>query len=287
MTYNPYILFRNSEPSREFQVAKVIRDVNPDILLVQELAANTPQKAIDSVYRLANMTGMQCELQQGSGTIYTAVKGSRTHAVGILWNQRAGIKPIPESWRVIQAGFWHAIAILTFEVNGVLVDHAVYHGAPRNGRTNLVEVQQGINDEARTIASLATQPHRLPLLFGADWNYLSADMASDGYYYAVRNVPQSMNPAIKMYACSREAGQILLDAGLFDVSAATFDPQIGRMLTTGHWPNNKESGIIDGFKATPEFRRAIISSRVIDTATARTASDHLPCVAEYDPLYLW
>jgi len=262
MTYNPYILFRKSEPEREFQVAKVISSVSPDILLVQELAAATPEKAIDSVCRLADMTNMQCRLYQDMGeVIFTAAKGSRTHAIGILWNQKSGVTPISDSWHVIQAGFWHAIARLTFKVSGILVDHAVYHGPPRAGRTDFNNVQQERNSEARIIAELATQSDRLPLLVGADWNYLSADTVG-GNYYAVRRSPDNLDPNIKMLAQSREAGKILLDAGLFDVSAAMFDPQIGKMPTTGHWSDYLGAGIIDGFKATHEFRQAILSSRV-------------------------
>jgi len=289
MEYNPMFLFKSDEPERTEKVIETIRRAKPDVLLVQELVAHSQEQAISSARRLGTLTGLSCELDRGTGrdAIYTVAKGTRNHAVAVLWNPKADIRPVPDSWRFKKDMFYHGIGLLTLEADGVPVDHAVYHAPPRAGRTNLAQVQWERETEAMNLAALAQQPGRHPLLIGKDNNGLSADKIPEEYggeYYAVRNLPEDMDPAIRELNLNRRAGEIMLAGGLLDVGAAMYDPKKGRQFTTGHFSkDSSKSGIIDGFSATADLMSAIVSYDVIRDELSVEASDHLPSVVVYNP----
>jgi hypothetical protein len=283
-------LFREDEPEREAYVAQVIRDIDPDVLMLTDMGAFDYAHAIDSVQRLAERTGLTCTFPQhtaaGAEAGYAVLKGTRTHGQAILWKQRDDIRVIPESLRLCLTGFWHGAIFVAFEMDGVLIYHGCFHGAPRAGRTLPVELAQMLRRreaEASFLANIVQQLGGQPLLMGADRNWLSADQLDNGEYYDIVNIPDEFGPAVQEAECSRRPGEILLHAGLYDVATAFYRPDIGRKFTTGHAQSDPyNGGIIDGFSATTSFFPALRTFDVPNTELTRAASDHLPPVVTYD-----
>ncbi|MEV8510690.1 hypothetical protein [Dactylosporangium sp. NPDC051484] len=136
-TYNLFNFGRNDPgavtdvAAREENLFEVIRDIDSDVLAVQELIGATPDAAADQLLRLADATGMECLLHQPVGkaapkvAVASATSGFST---GVLW--RTGITPI--AWRAIGPGdLWHALATIVLDIGGAQpVKVGSYHADP-------------------------------------------------------------------------------------------------------------------------------------------------------------
>jgi hypothetical protein len=277
------------------RVVEVIRDLNPDVLAVQEIRGARPRQSLRS---LAADTGLACEVPaaDGAGHQVALATGSRGYHCGLLW--RPDLEAVPGSFGESGAGrLWHCAGWVTLRLGGRLVRHASFHatpfGRPRRARQNelLVSMLTGGADG------------RLPLLIGADWNGESADLVPDPRTgQAVLYEPGDPFAAVgweddMAHQCGRDdgtagrhwvdrsAGEVLVQGGLTDAAAALRAPW---QATCGHYPGDGygSRGVlrrIDAVRVTRQVVPALLSHSVTDTDATRRASDHLPVSVEYAP----
>lgn len=288
-TYNPNHLYRpdrgHAEEARYGMAEQIVNEISPDVLAIQELHATSQEEAITSIRRLAEATGLCCEIDNGAteAPTYTVIKGNRSRlATGLLW--RPGIEPVRDSWRTIQPDkFWHALSMLTLQVGDVRVDHACYHGPPIARRPDLNVVRQERISEAKLIGATMSDPSQNPFtVIGGGWNTLSADKLGDDYYDHL-TLPAELDPPYAQLAQNRMAGAILLNNGLLDVAPALPDASTAtRQTTTGHWIDKYGPRRIDLFRIKPKMLPAIHAYGAVATELTIQASDHLPVVLEYE-----
>lgn len=303
-SYNTFDLFESRLPrGREHyrRVVEVIRDLNPDVLAVQEIRGADPAHARRNLRVLGRDTGLACEVPAaGRGEPRAALAaGSRGYHCGLLW--RPGVEVLPGSFCESGPGvLWHCAGWATFRLGGRAVLHASFHATPF-GRELRAEQNQILLSLLR-----AGPDGRLPMLVGADWNGESADLAPDAaagapslyepgdpfagaawredmvHQCLVERDPDSGRPRHRV---DRAAGQVLVDGGLTDAAAALRAPW---QPTCGHYPGDGygSAGImrrIDAIRVSPHLLPALRSHSVADTDLTRRASDHLPVSVDYDP----
>jgi endonuclease/exonuclease/phosphatase family metal-dependent hydrolase len=291
------------------QVVAAIRQLNTDVLAVQEIRGRDADVVGGRLRQLAADVGMRCLVPApsaagagpgvgaGGASRPALAMGSRGFHCGLLW--RGGIEPVPGSLRALGRGhFWHSLATVTLDVGGRQVRHGAFHATPF-GR--LLRADQN----ERLVAMLTGPRGSLPLLVGADWNTESADRLQDpetGRWelYEPRD-PYAGVPWFDdmLYQCEwdygergerrhwadRRPGDVLWAGGLHDAAAALRAPW---QPTVGHHPYDRygAAGIarrIDAIRVTRHVLGALRAYHVTDTELTRGASDHLPVTVEYDP----
>ena len=319
-TYNLLDLFAadTAEHQRHYEtVTGVIRELDADVLAVQEILAPDAGTAARRLRQLAGDVGMNCEVPVpggpgdsggsggsvgsggagasggGDGSSEAAIAfGGHGYHVGLMW--RDGIEPVPGSLRCYGArDFWHGLALLTLDVGGPLIRHGSFHASPFCRRLRA--------DQNERLVAAVTRPRgEPPVLVGADWNTESADRRPDGTLYEPADPYAGVDWfADLIYQCQwdydeqgrrrhradREPGDVLWAGGLHDAAAVT---GAAWQATTGHHPDDVYGahGVrrrIDAVRVTGALVPALRTHRVIDTRQARSASDHLPVLVEYDP----
>jgi endonuclease/exonuclease/phosphatase family metal-dependent hydrolase len=310
-TYNLLDLFAadSAEQQRHYEtVIEVIRELDADVLAVQEILAPDAGTAARRLRQLAGDVGMSCEVPGpggpggsggagasggGDGSSEAAIAfGGHGYHVGLMW--RDGIEPVPGSLRCYGGrDFWHGLALLTLDVGGPLIRHGSFHASPFGRRLRA--------DQNERLVAAVTRPRREPpVLVGADWNTESADRGPDGMLYEPADPYAGVDWfADLIYQCQwdydeqgrrrhradREPGDVLWAGGLHDAAAVT---GAAWQPTTGHHPADAYGarGVrrrIDAVRVTGELVPALRTHRVIDTPPARSASDHLPVLVEYHP----
>jgi endonuclease/exonuclease/phosphatase family metal-dependent hydrolase len=221
----------------------------------------------------------------------------------LLW--RDGIEPVG-GWGAYGSGnFWHSVAQLTFDVGGPKVRHGSFHARPFG--------RQSRADEAERLAHVVNRPASRPAgLIGGDWNCLSADwIADDGsvprhdgtepqqqmrYYDPDPWTEQPWHGDFafqcdwgyepsgrRWHRADRRPADILYASGLADAAAALAAPWEN---TCGHWNSGADplgARRLDRILVTHEVRPALVRYEVVRTELAKSASDHLPVIVEYDP----
>jgi endonuclease/exonuclease/phosphatase family metal-dependent hydrolase len=295
-TYNLLDLFAadTAEHQRHYEtVTGVIRELDADVLAVQEILAPDAGTAARRLRQLAGDTGMNCEVEGAEGGSEAAIAfGGHGYHVGLMW--RDGIEPVPGSLRSYGGrDFWHGLALLTLDVGGPLIRHGAFHASPFCRRLRA--------DQNERLVAAVTRPRgEPPVLVGADWNTESADRRPDGTLYEPADPYAGVDWfADLIYQCQwdydeqgrrrhradREPGDVLWAGGLHDAAAVT---GAAWQPTTGHHPDDVYGahGVrrrIDAVRVTGALVPALRTHRVIDTPQARSASDHLPVLVEYDP----
>jgi endonuclease/exonuclease/phosphatase family metal-dependent hydrolase len=305
-TYNVLNLFLSEGPAdvaHYEQVVAAIRELDTDVLAVQEIRGRDAEVVGARLRQLAGAVGMQCVVPAGgAGTGGGAPRpalamGTRGFHCGLMW--RAGIEPVPGSLRALGRGhFWHSLATVTLDVRGRSVRHAAFHATPF-GR--LLRADQN----ERLVAMLTGSRGSLPLLVGADWNTESADRVRDeetGRWVLYEPRDPFADVAWfddMLYQCEwdyderggrrhradRRPGDVLWAGGLHDAAAVLRAPW---QPTVGHHPQDRygAAGIsrrIDAIRVTRHVVGALRAYHVTDTDLTRSASDHLPVTVEYDP----
>jgi endonuclease/exonuclease/phosphatase family metal-dependent hydrolase len=322
-TYNLLDLF-GSDTAADRQhyemIVEVIRGLDADVLAVQEVLAPDERLAFGRLRQLADDTGMSCVVPaaEGASERVALAAGSHGYHVGLMW--RAGIEPVPGSFRGSPAReFWHSLASVTLDVGGTLVRHAAYHASP------FCRIQRADQNE-RLVAALTRPlaPHPpstspapflppsrpllgppivLPAVVGADWNTECADRVPDGDSWPLYE-PGDPYAGVEwfgdmVYQCEwdyderglrrhwadRRPGDVLFAGGLYDAAAVLRAPW---HATAGHHPDDVYgahgvSRRIDAVRVTRPVRGALRGYHVTDTALTRAASDHLPVSIEYAP----
>ncbi len=275
------------------RVVGVIRDLDPDVLAVQEIRGTRPHQSLRS---LAADTGLACEVPaaDGAGRQVALAVGSRGYHCGLLW--RPELEAVPGSFGQSGAGrLWHSAGWVTLRLSGRLVRHASFHATPfgRDRRRRQNEL---------LVSMLTGGPHGgVPLLIGADWNGESADVVpgpaagppalyEPGDPFAAVSWQDDMahqcrrgdGPGARHWV-DRSAGEVLVRGGLTDAAAALRAPW---QATCGHYPGDGygSRGVrrrIDAIRVTRQVVPALRSHLVTDTGATRRASDHLPVSVEY------
>ena len=295
-TYNLLDLFGadTAEHQRRYEtVTEVIRELDADVLAVQEILAPDAGTAARRLRQLASDTGLCCEVPGADGEAAAAIAfGGHGYHVGLMW--RDGIEPVPGSLRCYGGrDFWHGLTLLTLDVGGPLIRHGSFHASPFGRRLRA--------DQNERLVAAVTRPRgEPPVLVGADWNTESADRRPDGTLYEPADPYAGVDWfADLIYQCQwdydeqgrrrhradREPGDVLWAGGLHDAAAVTGSAW---QPTTGHHPDDVYGahGVrrrIDAVRVTGALVPALRTHRVIDTPQARSASDHLPVLAGYDP----
>jgi hypothetical protein len=190
--------------------------------------------------------------------------------------------------------FWPGLAVVTLDVGGTLVRHGSFHAAPfcRSLRADQNE---------RLVAAISRPEGQPPALVGADWNTECADRVAPGWRLYEPADPYAGIEwfADMIYQCQwdydsggrrrhradRRPGDVLWAGGLHDAAAllgADWQP------TTGHHPEDVygQHGVrrrIDAIRVTGQLAAAMRAHEVLDSPSAREASDHLPVTVEYLP----
>jgi endonuclease/exonuclease/phosphatase family metal-dependent hydrolase len=323
-TYNVLNLFEDdSARQREHYklVVEVIREVDPDVLAVQEILAPDQRTAQNRLRRLADDVGMQCQVparptaQPAARTARgpasrpasrlatrpvtrpALAPGAHGYHLGLMW--RDGITPVPGSLRCYGAGyFWHSLAVVSLEAHGSVLRYAAHHAAPFGRLARAA-------DNERLVGLLAVRALAPPVVVGADWNTESADRVRDpgsgtwtlyepadpfaGAEWFDQLVHQCTwdysDVGARRHRADRLPGEVLWAGGLYDAAAALRAPW---QATTGHYDGDAfgARGIrrrIDGFRVSRELIPALRAHHVTDSELARRASDHLPVTVEFLP----
>lgn len=293
MTWNLKDLFHaGARETRVETIAEVLKEIDPDIVCVQEIRGHDPGHSLS---RLGDAAGLDwratpgwidCEDGHGLPTAAVAIGDADFH-VGLLW--RPGITPVQGSWRQIgraQGELWHAAAAIALDVGGpVPLTVVCCHLDPFRPEVRF--------SEAARIASLAAG--KTAVVVG-DYNGPSADRRTDGSFYdpdpleqrgwhdaATYQVAWNDDPNASPRV-DRRAAERLRRAGLVDAAAALDAPW---RPSCGHWPDDPHGPRrIDRILATAAARPALTSYDVVDTDITRALSDHLPVVVELDPALL-
>ena len=291
MTWNVQDLFLHGGRERRVEaVAAVIREVDPDVLCVQEIRGYGPQH---SLRQLADAAGMDCRAVPGdyrwsddgdiTEDVVAIATGDADFHLGLMW--RPGITPVRGSWRQIgraEGGLWHAAGTVSLQVGGpVPLTVVTCHLDPFRPEVRF--------SEAARIASLVVAK---TALVAGDFNGLSSDRRADGSFYdpdplsergwypeAVFQVEWDDDPDAPART-SRRAAERLRRAGLVDAACALDAPW---QSTSGHWDGDPHGPRrVDRILLTERARPALVGYRVFDSDTARSLSDHLAVVVELD-----
>jgi len=269
-------------PERWRQVEDMLAELDPDVLVVQELIARGPDKrsgAADAAAVLAGALGMESAVD---GVPAVAVGGG-IHHVAILW--RRTLSPVPGSvarYERDPAGLWHALVTVEFDLGGSRLRVGSVHLSPFDGISRAQDVRQ----VHRAICRDGTSA-----LVGGDWNCLGGDETYDrdpyaaaladgwtwdpdwAYQYAAdgsldRAAAQWFEGPGGMRDCARLAG-------------VAWEP------TTGHVAEPHPPRRIDRWYATPSMpEAAIVDVQVAAAEHVGTASDHRPVIVTVNPYHL-
>ncbi|MEU3572975.1 endonuclease/exonuclease/phosphatase family protein [Kitasatospora sp. NPDC036755] len=292
-TYNLFNL--GSVKSRQEQdrydlLVQVIRDLDPDVLAVQEIIGRTPEAAATVLRRLADDTSLDCRVvRPRDDSAPTLALASSTHDfhTAVLW--RPGTEPVRGGWRGYDGGvdFWHSMATVVLDVGGPEpVKFASYHGDPFRGDFRF--------NEARRVHS-AFRSGVLGAI-GSDSNSISADRRPGGAYYDHDPYTEQDHEWLEYQVLWREdpedppvadrrAGEVLHRGGLLDAAAVLDAPW---QPSAGHWsdedgdPDIWGERRIDHARVTRRLAPALRTHRIVRTEQSLAASDHCPVVAELD-----
>jgi Endonuclease/Exonuclease/phosphatase family len=315
-TYNLLNLFAadTAGDRRHYEtIAGVIRALGADVLAVQEILAPDAATAAERLRRLADDTGMRCEVPGSpgpsgppgrsgppgppgpSGSEAAVAFGGHGYHVGLMW--REGIEPVPGSLRSYGGrDFWHGLALVTLDVGGTRIRHGSFHATPFSPGLRA-------DQNVRLVAAVTRPAGEPPVLVGADWNTESADRIPDGQAWKLYEPADPYADvewfADLIYQCQwdydeqgrrrhwadRRPGDVLWAGGLHDAAAVT---GADWQATTGHYPADVYAahGVrrrIDAVRVTGPLVPAMRAHRVHDTEQTRAASDHLPVTVEYLP----
>jgi endonuclease/exonuclease/phosphatase family metal-dependent hydrolase len=298
-TYNLLDLFADGSAAGRAHyeaIVGVIRSLDADVLAVQEVIAPDGPTAARRLRQIADDAGLACQVPgPGGGPEVAVAVGGHGYHVGLMW--RDGIEALPGSLRCRGAGyFWHGLAMVTLDVGGVLIRHGAFHATPF-GRALRADQNEHL------VAAVTRPAGEPPALIGADWNTECADRVWSGRGW---DLYEPADPyagvdwfADLVYQCEwdydergrrrhwadRRPGDVLWAGGLHDAAALI---GAGWQPTTGHHPGDAYGahGVrrrIDGIRVTGPLAGAVRGHRVLDSAAARGASDHLPVTVEYAP----
>ncbi|NEB01886.1 endonuclease/exonuclease/phosphatase family protein [Streptomyces sp. SID13726] len=285
-----------------------VRELDPDILGVQEIvvdAPNTPRKqwdaaAADTVAAFADDCGLTAGITPTDGYPHGVAMAADGHPhrawyTAALWKPGA-VGYVPDSYRPLGVpDFWHGLTTIAFDVgSGEPVVLVVYQGDPFRPDWRF--------QEALRIKGLLRRTGGVkPAVVVGDFNSLSAARVPgpdgalvfyDGEAYAEQDhddLEYQVQAGTMGGAQLADRGQseVLLRRGyMVDVAAHLGAPW---QATTGHWEDGKGDPDpwgprrIDLILATRPVAPAVTAYGVLDSETALAGSDHRIIWATVDP----
>lgn len=293
-TYNVQDLYLRSDPQREKQVYRVIRELRDQadelVLAVQEVVAahDGGTAAFD---RLASATG----LVPGPCARGHHIRGSgKYHWLGLLWS--GGVSAAGPA-QTFDGDMWHNLVAQPIRIEGRELLAGSYHGDPFNKEDRL--------KEARRIAGAWSFPSNHIGWVAGDFNGLAAERRWQpdeyGGYWTLEDRLDPYRPDPEKpdngwtpghlfqvdwvrnergdmaWKANRDAGEFLYTAQLWEAHACL---NVAPRPTSGHHPDDPHGPrMVDRVHVTPPLVEALSATMVIDTPDSRAASDHLPSAA--------
>ncbi|WP_433531325.1 hypothetical protein ACQPYA_04225 [Micromonospora sp. CA-263727] len=279
MTINALDLYERDTPvelARYAEVEGLIREVDPDIIAVQEIISDGADSAakrlgaVDGLRRLAAAVKRRCEVD---GQPAVAVGGMRCHT-GLLW--RDGIQPVRGTLRPLTReddGMWHCGVSVVLALRGRRLRVGSVQLSPFSllwARMDIAQVLRVFNADD------------VPGLVGGDWNSIGADPDYDpDPYPGVPWHPDHVYQLTDSGEVDRGPGR-RLDLGRMRDCARLAG--VEWTATTGHHPaDNHPPRRADRWHATHGVPGdAIIDLRTISADRVGTITDHRPVIVDID-----
>ncbi|GAA1982884.1 endonuclease/exonuclease/phosphatase family protein [Amycolatopsis minnesotensis] len=296
VSVNAYNLYGSTDPDQQARFRRLealIRDIDADVVAVQEVVARDPEQpsgkskaeaAARAVRHLADAVDRHCDAE---GAPVLALGGG-IHHTALLW--RAGIEVVPGTVGRFQrdnAGMWHSLVTAVFDLGGTKV---------RVGSVQLSPFDQawGWSDANQILRAM----HRdgIPGLLGGDFNGIGAQQVATGdgdrwydlnpyIYHGKFAIPWHPDHAYQFD-----------DKGELDRRVARRLENVGRMrdcalitdtpwqATTGHHPADQHPRRrIDRWYATHHLPdNAVKAIRVLGQDQVGASTDHLPVEVDLD-----
>jgi hypothetical protein len=144
--FNLYREHRGGEVERYERVAEVIRELDVNVIAIQELCCGYAPKAASVLSRLAHSAGMTAAItpawmseDEYADATYAVGVGAHGFHVALMWRDVSWIQPVPGSFRSYGGpDFRHALVKLTLTVDGRAITFGSYHATPfgRNMRAD-------------------------------------------------------------------------------------------------------------------------------------------------------
>lgn len=299
---------------RRERVFEVIRQLDVDVLAIQELRPKSHAQLAAHAFELARETGLSSSWPGSDRMAFAG--GPHGFHVGLLWNPDK-VTPVADTFYDYDEGdFWHGMISGVLRVTGsdgaeYSVNHSAYHATP------IGNAGRRVSEAERVALSLIRPDNHPPGLIGADWNSIAADRipvklsphepARWDYYDEDPYADLPWRPDF-IFQCAwdygengqrvnwranRSSSEILYSAGIVDVAPTLHAEFLAKgkgqetlpHITAGYWPVNDPlpPRRFDAIRVTEEVVPALCAYEVFDTPLSRSASDHLPVVATYDP----
>ncbi|MBO3736686.1 endonuclease/exonuclease/phosphatase family protein [Actinoplanes flavus] len=276
-TYNLYAA--DADEPRYRQLEALIRDLDADIVAVQEITAagaDQEQKrpgAVRGLRRLATAVDHICDID---GEPAVAVGGLIRHT-GLLW--RDGITPVPGSLHTLTregGGMWHSAVSVVFDFAGRPLRVGSVQLSPFDLTWSTMDCAQLL----RVFNSGAT-----PGLLGGDFNCIGSDRAYDpDPYQGLSWHPDHAYQLTATGEVDRRPAHRLEASHLGRMSDCARLTGADWAATTGHHPaDNHPARRIDRWYATHHFpTEAVTGYTVVDPDAVGDTTDHLPVVVTFD-----
>lgn len=257
-------------------VPGVIKALNADVVLLQNLYCKEPQDAPLALRRLARQTDMECSIRCETVAARSEQNAATT---GILWGSRFN----PSAWQN-KAHFWHPLLTVAGEIAGKPVAYA-------NAQSIwLQELPFAGGDirvpEAMRITALAQQNKHM--VVGMSSGCLSVAKDASGKYLDAEPSTSDPRGLLTIYErgfiADRKAALALERGGLVDIAAnlAVLQGVTPEPTTTHDGLTYTESHRLDHFYAVPDLAAMAQSIEVVRNDQTRLASYHYPTVLTYE-----
>ncbi|MDT0321862.1 endonuclease/exonuclease/phosphatase family protein [Streptomyces millisiae] len=298
---NAYKLSPTARGSAGWQARiTAIREINPDILAVQEVVVDEralPRErwnsaAAEVIHDLAEQCGLTATARASSGRPHVAMaaNGHRPWYTALMWRPST-VSLLPDSFAPYGApDFWHGLTTASFDVGGpepLIV--ASYHGDPfrPNFRADEALRIKGIFRRTGGVKpGFLVGDFNAPSAAVIDGEYYDDEWYRDQHHDDLEFQVQAGTIGGAQLADRRQAQALLRGGNMVDAAAhleAAWRP------TVGHWADGRGDPDpwgprrIDLILATRPVAPALVSYATHRSAAALDASDHLPVIADFDP----
>ncbi len=260
-----------TDDKRHALIPQVISDLEPDVVLLQQLCGQNDKQVGLSLRMLAAEADLQCT----TGKATTAAKSRQQYlGTGVLWGGRF----TPSNF-IPRTDFWHPISTIEGSVGGSQVALASYDAQSPD------KVQKNGDLREPEAYRLGAYAERYGLtLIGGNFGSLSTARWQNGEYVdpdpdlkpAVR---ARLEPFKKDYLFSRKPGAALERGGLLDVVAnLALTQNTVPDATTDNWLATETAARPERAYALPSMASMVTAVEVVKNDQTAVASSHYPVV---------
>ena len=248
-------------------IPSLLSELEPDIILMQELYGTDQTQLEESARGLAQKLGFSCEFQ---GEVTAAKSQHHNLGTGVLWGPRFE----PTAYTRV-SNLWQPLNIVEGTIDGQPLTGASFHAQSVGKVETCGDTRPSDHEKLLAIA------RRYPrIILGADWNGISKWDTDPQPETPLHEV---MTPREVAFVLNRSPANILEDGGLIDL-AAYYAHSTGGILetTTGGRPTREGPQRLDRLYAWQAIAERICAISVIKTELAGKLSDHYPKVLDLD-----